>query len=87
MRNEGCSSCYQFLSVEPPPPSVATLRLRIREFLKPLVDDPLRHLRLAVVTSGGTDAPLEVIFFEFGLRMVRVCNSGRFSSLPVFVWC
>ncbi|KAL8427843.1 hypothetical protein Efla_005809 [Eimeria flavescens] len=54
------SPCDTFFAAEPPPPNVATAGLRVRQFVRPLhEDEELRHARVAIVTSGGTDVPLE----------------------------
>lgn len=50
-----------FFAAEPPPPNVATAGLRVRQFVKPLLEkEHLRNVRVAIVTAGGTDVPLEV---------------------------
>ncbi|KAL8435396.1 hypothetical protein ACSSS7_002528 [Eimeria intestinalis] len=55
------SSPYDsFFACEPPPPNVATAGLRVRQFVRPLQEaEDLMHARVAIVTAGGTDVPLE----------------------------
>ncbi|KAL8448398.1 hypothetical protein Emag_003949 [Eimeria magna] len=55
------SSPYDsFFACEPPPPNVATAGLRVRQFVRPLQEvEELVHARVAIVTAGGTDVPLE----------------------------
>ncbi|KAL8270173.1 hypothetical protein Esti_005900 [Eimeria stiedai] len=49
-----------FFACEPPPPNVATAGLRVRQFVRPLQEvEDLMHARVAIVTAGGTDVPLE----------------------------
>lgn len=55
------SPCDAFFASEPPPPNVATAGLRVRQFIRPLQEqEELSTARVAIVTSGGTDVPLEV---------------------------
>ncbi|XP_026190908.1 uncharacterized protein LOC34622245 [Cyclospora cayetanensis] len=54
------SPCDCFFASEPPPPNVATAGLRVRQFVRPLQEKKeLLSVRVAVVTAGGTDVPLE----------------------------
>lgn len=63
-----------FFAAEPPPPNVATAGLRVRQFVKPLLEkEHLRDVRVAIVTAGGTDVPLE----RAAVRYITNTSTGR----------
>lgn len=62
-RTTDTSSADSFFAAEPPPPNVATAGLRVRQFVRPLLEnEELKEAKLAFITAGGTDVPLEVLY-------------------------
>ncbi|CDJ39337.1 DNA/pantothenate metabolism flavoprotein domain-containing protein, putative [Eimeria tenella] len=67
------SPADSFFASEPPPPNVATAGLRVRQFVRPLhEEEALKEAKVAIVTAGGTDVPLE----REAVRYITNTSSG-----------
>lgn len=87
------SPCDSFFATEPPPPNVATAGLKVRHFLKPLQEEEgLLNARVAIVTSGGTDVPLEVmlrqslLLIPCCLPLARFLSAASFTPATALIW-
>ncbi|CDJ61148.1 DNA/pantothenate metabolism flavoprotein domain-containing protein, putative [Eimeria maxima] len=68
------SPADSFFSNEPPPPNVATAGLRVRQFVRPLLEkEELKESKVAIITAGGTDVPLE----REAVRYITNTSSGE----------